>query len=266
MLPSANCHPFNVAALLPPSRAHRLTAALSPDTRVRRLDSWTQLRALRGQLVHAFVIDPLECDSPFDLNEALRVVSARVALVVYTSFSPSAMRRLLDVSMLAGAALVLEGIDDRPDVLRAAVASARESAGARSAVEELRARSGPLPPEVDIALSDLVIGGRRPLTVIELARSAHMCVRTLERRLGDMGAPPPSWLIDIVRALLARELLRSSGLTVGEVARRVGYAKLDSLRALLRRAFDASPSAIRNHDGANGGPHWLPSGSCARVS
>ena len=258
--------PFDLATLLPPPRAHRLGAVLPVDARVRRLESWAQLRALRGHALHAIVIDPLECDSPPDLNDALRAVAARVPLVVYTAFSPRAMRRLLDVSMLAGAALVLEGVDDRPDVLRAAVSAARNSAHSRYALAELRARSGSLPVDVDVALADLLTAAGRPITVIELARAAHMCVRTLERRLSEVGAPSPGWLIDTARAVLARELLRSSALTVGEVAQRVGYARIDSLRALLRRSFDASPSAIRDRDYANDGPEWPSHQRCAQVS
>ena len=260
MYPCAG-QPFEVAMLLPPPRAQRLGAALPADACIRRLEHWTQLHALCEHGLHAIVIDPLECDSPFDLNDALRAVAPCVPLVVYTAFSPSAMRRLLDVSMLAGATLVLDGIDDRPDILRAAVIAARDAARSRHAVEELRARAGPLPPDVDLAIAELLIAARRPLTVIELARAAHMCVRTLERRLCETGAPPPGWLIDTARAIVARDLLRSSAMTVGDVARRVGYAKLDSLRALLRRAFDASPSAIRDHGCATDGPRW----ACTRA-
>jgi AraC-like DNA-binding protein len=211
--------------------------------------------------VHALMpdvvmVDPLACDSPLDLDDALRDVVDTSALIVYTSVTPTAMRRLLHLPTLAGAKLVLAGLDDSLEALRAIVDAVRVTAHRRRALEELSGRAGPLPPEVERALGTLMTNDERELAVIELARAAHMSARTLERRLGEAGAPPPTWLIRTARALLARELLCSSNLTVQSVARRLGYAKLDSLRALLRWSFDSSPSELREERDRTPGPRW----------
>jgi transcriptional regulator GlxA family with amidase domain len=106
------------------------------------------------------------------------------------------------------------------------------------------------------ALGELLRGADRRLTVDRLARAAHMSARTLERRLSEAHAPPPRWLIRATRALMARELLNRSPLTVQDVMREVGYAKPGSLRALLRWFFDATPSRLRRDHARAPGPHW----------
>jgi AraC-like DNA-binding protein len=245
-----------VVALVPRVRAARLAAALAHGVRIHHIDSLMQLRLTRGSLCGVVVIDPLVSELAPELDAALRDMAATCSFIVYTSVSPTAMRRLLNLPALAGATLILDGVDDSPELLRAAIGAAQATAHGRRALEQLQARAGSLPREVAEALVALLTTDGRKLSVIELARESHMGVRTLERRLDDAGAPPPLWLIRTARALLARELLCTSSMTVQEVARRVGYAKLDSLRVLLRRSFDSSPSALRVERDRTSGPWW----------
>jgi len=240
-----NGPPYVVGTLLPRQRALRLGAALPVNARLHSFERWTQLDELREYEAPVVVVDPLACDRAYDLDHALHVVARCASLIVYTVVSASAMRRLLDVPMLGGAALILEGIDDSPALLRSTVECAHVAADARSANGDVLDHIGPLPADVERALANLMLTGTAPLTVNALARAAHMSVRTLERRLEDGQAPSPSQLIKTARAVLARRLLSSSSMPVHEVARRVGYAKLDSLRVLLRRSFNSSPSALR---------------------
>jgi transcriptional regulator GlxA family with amidase domain len=166
------------------------------------------------------------------------------------------MRRLLELPVPAGTRLLLAGLDDGPKALRAVLGNIQTRAHRLHALDELRDRAGPLPAEVDQALGDLLRGADRRLTVDRLARTAHMSARTLERRLSEAHAPPPLWLIRATRALVARELLNRSPLTVQDVMREVGYAKPGSLRALLRWFFDATPSRLRRGHARTPGPRW----------
>ena len=245
-----------LVALLPSTRRARLAAALTRGVRIYAVESCTQLRGARGLVPDAIVVDPLAGESSADMNQALSAVAPSCSLIVYTSLTPGAMRRLLDLPTLAGASLILAGVDDTAEIIRETISAVRLSTHRHRTLDELRSRAGPLPSDVSSALENLVMDGGRKLTVVGLARAAHMCVRTLERRLDEVGAPPPVWLIKTARAFLARELLCSSSLTVQEVAQRVGYAKLDSLRMLLRWSFDSSPSVLRNGPHLASGPRW----------
>ncbi|GAC1383422.1 MAG: AraC family transcriptional regulator [Marmoricola sp.] len=73
-----------------------------------------------------------------------------------------------------------------------------------------------------------------------VAASLGVSERTLRRQLGDAGTSYRA-VLDELRAGLARELLGSGGLTVEEVAARLGYAEASSLLHAYRRWFGASP-------------------------
>jgi AraC-like DNA-binding protein len=222
-----------------------------------RLARPTQLLTTEVLLPEAVFIDPVLCDDTAAVNDSLRAIAATTALIAYTAVSPPAMRRLVDIPALAGARLVLFGVDDGPAALRALIADLRSHVCHHRVMDALRHCAGPMPPEVDAAMCEVLAhAGASPPTVTGLARAAHLSVRTLQRRLREDRGPSPHWLIKAARALLARELLCASPLTVGEIARRVGYAKLHSFRALIRWSFASSPSDVRHGRSAEPGPRW----------
>lgn len=234
-----------LVTMLPNVRVTHLAACLEAEVRLFETDRHLRSHGLIEFWPHAMVVDPLVCGSIVELERALRAMLVSCPIVVYTTVTPEAMRRTVGVPALAGATLILAGVDDTPRVWRATIGALRESALRRRALAAIDSRAGPLPPDVARALATL-LAKPEELSVIALARAANMCSRTLERRLDEAGAPPPLWLVRTARAVLARELLRVSGLTVEDVARRVGYTKVESLRALLRWCFQSSPSALRD--------------------
>lgn len=85
----------------------------------------------------------------------------------------------------------------------------------------------------------------RPLTQADLARHAHMSLRTFARRFGEeVGTSPGRWIVQ-QRVAAARELLESSDLTVEEIAGRVGFATAASLRQHLHESIGVAPLAYR---------------------
>jgi AraC-like DNA-binding protein len=251
------CHTAGFFALVSDEQAARLAGATPPGAHLHCLEDWAQLDGIPALLPDAVIIDPLAGDGPSgDLRDTLQAIAGTAQLIVYTSLTPLAMRRLLQLPIPAGTRLLLAGQDDGPKALRAVLSNIQTRAHRLLALEELRDRAGPLPAEVAQALGDLLRGADRRLTVDRLARMAHMSARTLERRLSEAHAPPPLWLIRATRALMARELLNRSPLTVQGVMREVGYAKPGSLRALLRWFFDATPSRLRRGPARTPGPRW----------
>jgi AraC-like DNA-binding protein len=251
------CDTAVFVALVSGEQPARLAGAMPPGAHLYCLDTWAQLDGILALLPDVVIIDPLAGDEPSgDLRDTLQVIAGTAQLIVYTSVTPLAMRRLLELPIPAGTQLLLAGLDDGPRSLRTELASIQTRAHRLHALEELHDRAGPLPTEVAQALDDLLRGADRRLTVDRLARRAHMSARTLERRLAEAHAPSPLWLIRATRALMARELLDRSPLTVQDVMREVGYAKPRSLRALLRWFFDATPSRLRRGHPRTPGPRW----------
>ncbi|MET1073123.1 MAG: helix-turn-helix domain-containing protein [Umezawaea sp.] len=84
-----------------------------------------------------------------------------------------------------------------------------------------------------------------PLTLADLARHARMSVRTLTRRFRvEVGQSPQQWVVQR-RVDRARQLLESTGLTIGEVAREAGFGDPLLLRRHLRAYVGLTPNAYR---------------------
>jgi len=72
----------------------------------------------------------------------------------------------------------------------------------------------------------------------------HCSTRTLRRRLADEGTSYRV-LREEVSAMLALELLQTVGLSVGQVASRLGYSDPVSFTHAFTRWTGTSPSALR---------------------
>ena len=84
-----------------------------------------------------------------------------------------------------------------------------------------------------------------PWSVAEVAKNFGMSVRSFNRRFKQAtGQTPVSYLQDI-RVVNARELLKNSNLTIGEVADRVGYQDVGHFSALFKQRTHTTPSEFR---------------------
>jgi AraC-like DNA-binding protein len=77
-----------------------------------------------------------------------------------------------------------------------------------------------------------------------VAERLHMTVRTLHRKLADEQTSFRA-LLDEVRGSLAEELLASPGLSVKEIAERLGYAEPSSFIHAFKRWKGVPPRAFR---------------------
>lgn len=84
-----------------------------------------------------------------------------------------------------------------------------------------------------------------PLPVERLARHAHMSARTFARRFRDeTGTTPLQWVTN-QRLALAEEMLEGSGLSVEQIATRVGFGNAATLRHHFTRVRGVSPQQYR---------------------
>ncbi|KAA9157183.1 helix-turn-helix domain-containing protein [Amycolatopsis acidicola] len=84
-----------------------------------------------------------------------------------------------------------------------------------------------------------------PLTLEDMARHAHMSVRTFTRRFrGEVGVSPLQWLLQR-RLAEARRLLESTELTVTRIAKATGFGDPVALRKHFYAHLGLSPVAYR---------------------
>lgn len=107
-------------------------------------------------------------------------------------------------------------------------------------LDRRRARSGTARAVRAKLLADLA----SPPSMEDVAASLHVDARTLRRRLADEGTSFRA-LTDEVRSTLATELLRASGLTVQEVAARLGYHDAAGFTRAYRRWTGSTPGRAR---------------------
>ncbi|MCP2258258.1 AraC-type DNA-binding protein [Streptoalloteichus tenebrarius] len=110
------------------------------------------------------------------------------------------------------------------------------------------------PPTWYRALGDDVVGPAlramhaapdRPWSLADLAAEAAVSRTTLAKRFTELVGEPPLTYLTEWRMTLAADLLAESTATVGEVARRVGYADAFSFSAAFKRVRGLSPSEYR---------------------
>jgi AraC-like DNA-binding protein len=107
-------------------------------------------------------------------------------------------------------------------------------------LDRRRARSGVAAAVRAKLLADLAA----PPSMDEVAASLHVDARTLRRRLADEGTSFRA-LAGEVRGTIATELLRASGLTVQEVAARLGYHDAAGFSRAYRRWTGTTPGRAR---------------------
>ncbi|MEM6991265.1 MAG: helix-turn-helix domain-containing protein [Myxococcota bacterium] len=84
-----------------------------------------------------------------------------------------------------------------------------------------------------------------PFTMPELARGVGVSHRTLVRRLCEGTGRSPQRFVQTIRLEVAMQLLETTDLTIGEVARRVGHSDATQLRRVFRRQQGTTPSEYR---------------------
>ncbi|GAA3740883.1 AraC-like DNA-binding protein [Spinactinospora alkalitolerans] len=111
------------------------------------------------------------------------------------------------------------------------------------------------PPAWYRALGDDVVGPalravheapEQPWTIASLAAEAGVSRTTLAKRFTELVGESPLAYLTEWRMTLAADLLAEPGVTVGAVARRVGYADAFGFSAAFKRVRGVSPTADRN--------------------
>jgi AraC-like DNA-binding protein len=100
-------------------------------------------------------------------------------------------------------------------------------------------------PVVGHALRLLQHNPAHPWTVVDLARHVGVSRAALARRFADLVGEPPMTYLTGWRLALAADLLLEPDVTVGAVARQVGYASPFTFSTAFKRRYGHSPAAHR---------------------
>lgn len=85
----------------------------------------------------------------------------------------------------------------------------------------------------------------QPLSLAELCRQFHCSPNTLGRACRDSVRSAPMKRLKVIRLSLAQGLVRSSDLSITEIARRVGYPRVHEFSRDFRKAYGRPPTAER---------------------
>jgi AraC family transcriptional activator FtrA len=86
----------------------------------------------------------------------------------------------------------------------------------------------------------------KQITVEQLAKEAHMSMRTLSRRFAETtGTSPLDW-ITVLRVRRAKDLLETTTLSVEEIAEQCGFRTAAVLRHHFRTRVKLSPNVYRD--------------------
>jgi AraC-like DNA-binding protein len=244
-----------VALLPPPLLAHlkrvleRAEADREPHAVVGAAD-WGDLgRRLRREPADVLVVDPV-ADGRSRVPELAAIVEQQPALpvVVYTTFSPSAARALVELAKHGVHQVVFHRFDDEPGRLRELI---EQQPGMKLGDEVLRRLAVPLarlPVPVQRAVERL-FRHPREFEAGDLAASAGVPVRTLYRMLESAGLASPALVVRGARLLRAYSLLRGGRTTAEDVASKLRYSSRQLFAKHVRGAFGATVAELRRSVG-----------------
>lgn len=161
-----------------------------------------------------------------------------IPIVAYAPFRPDDGEVLAACRREAVAAVAVEGVDDAVVgelVRRVSLAAARRAALADA--PRLLRLADPLQREV---WEHLVDRADKPVTTATLATRWGLSREHLSRQFAAGGAPNLKRVIDFLRLVVALQLLRNPGYTVGRVARLLAFASTSHLGAMARRIAGAA--------------------------
>lgn len=237
--------------VIPYNDEHRMggvgEAALVPITTLIDPPPWQRMPVIRhggGGSLTSVVCGYLTCDDPL-FDPRLRALPPTFVVTPPEGPAREWVRASIDLALSQTAAIRADrlatptGVPELllREVLRLHLASAPSAQdGWMNAIRD---------PVVAPALAAIHASPDRKWTLFDLAREANVSVSLLDQRFREtLGLAPIRYLAGW-RMHLAQDLLRSSGLGVAAVARRIGYESEEAFSRAFKRRHGLSPSAWR---------------------
>ena len=212
------------------------------------VDQLVQLEdAMRANGADIAVLDPL-LDQSLDEPQLVQTVRrhACVRWLLYTQLRPETARLLLALGGAGVRSAVFAGVDDSTHHLSAALGELVRASITHRAQERLVALLAPLPRRLRAAVEQCIHDDDARADVSVIATRACMTRRTVERHFMRAGLPTPKIILRAARVLTAYRLLYDGTRTCDGVAKTLGYGKVSTLRADLKRTFGVHARALQD--------------------
>ena len=203
--------------------------------------------AMRATGADIAIFDPL-LDQPLDAPLLIQTVRSHPCArwLLYTQLRPDTARLLLDLGSAGVRTAVFCGVDDSAPHLGAVLGELVRDSITHRAQARLTALMAPLPRRLRVAVEQCIREDDARVDVSVLAARACMTRRTVERHFMRAGLPTPKIILRAVRVLTAYRLLYDGTRTCNGVAKTLGYGKVSTLRAHLKRTFGVHARALQS--------------------
>ena len=236
-----------VLTAVPDAQVLRLRAAASLAFSFQPVeDGPGMVEAIRAQPVELAVVDPIKGPG-IGLREIerLRQWFPSLSLIIYTALTPETGELLLAIGRVGIRRVIFVRFDDSPSSLLGALQGEVEHTIFRKVARSLGELLEVLPGRLRAALESTLMSPVEAPTVSLMAERAQIGRRTCERIFAHSGLPSPRRVLVIARLLYAHRLLLDPGLTVKDVATKLGYSRPRTMQAHLREVFGLTAGQMR---------------------
>ena len=236
---------MRILALLPELPRRALENALGPKRHLSvEKDARLAIRALRQHQCDAVVLDPAVLSAD-DFEQMLEVLArCTVPVLLYTSLTADAARRVVRLAELGAHELIIRGVDDAPQLVAGKLTTLLSPSAPALLLNRAASRLRAFPEPLQTASVALFGNGPMPRWVNDLTRTTGLGRRTIDRWMERTGINGAASLLDTARMARVWELVVINGESPRAVAHRLGYRRLRLLVTHTRRLVDSSPSEL----------------------
>lgn len=239
---------MDVLALLPPLDRSLFHRSLTPRYTVRFVEAWADTEtAIREHPIGVLVADLcIERRPDIGKLRQLRLMFPSVSAILWVSLSHDVVPALLNSGAIGVTSVLLRGYHSDPKVIAREVAE-RMSEGIHAWTLDLMLRhlGSATPARLRWVMKEILEAPAQIRTAEELARRAGVDTRTVFRWFRRARLATPHTVITAARVLLAGRMLQDPGLTVEDVARRLGYSDPRYLAEHARKLVGMTPGELR---------------------
>ena len=167
------------------------------------------------------------------------------AVVLYTTLTPTAVTRTIELSRKAFVTVLFQTVDESPDVIAKAVLGVPQPALVGAFLALIRPQLASLPPSLRAAIEDSFSDGAGRHSPVTLARRVGLTRRSFDRWLVRAGIPSPRLLLAVPGVLRAIGLLRETNYSLRVVAAFAGFRSVRRLEVHSRSLVGVSAARLR---------------------
>lgn len=233
---------MRLVVLVPDNSLRALQRALGArDVIARAQDAGSLARGVSDD-VDAVVIDPSILSDTEWVRARQVLESPDVPVLLYAPLDSSTVRRIVAASGVGVHDVMLRDIDDDPAAIRRRLDTLRSPAPPTRVLAAISGRIAELPTPLQSATVPLFCAGRVPRWADDLAATAQLPRRSVDRWLGGAGLAGTASLLDVARLARAWVPIVEEELTPTEVAVRGGFRRSRMLAVHARRIVGVSPT------------------------